>query len=60
MRRKRTTTKKHQAKPVTVFVRCHEPLLSMLDTYRRSEPDVRTRAAALRRLAIIALKSKGR
>jgi hypothetical protein len=58
MRRKRPT-KKHQAKPVTVFVR-YEPLLAMLDRYRRSDSAVPTRAAALRRLAVIALKSKGR
>jgi hypothetical protein len=41
----------------TVGVRCHEPLLAMLDAYRRDEPDLPTRATALRRLAIIALKA---
>jgi hypothetical protein len=60
MRRKKTTTKKHEAKPVTVFVRCHEPLLAMLDEYLRSEPDIRTRASALRRLATVALRDKNR
>jgi hypothetical protein len=43
---------------VTVGVRCHSPLLALLDKYRRSEPDIPTRAAALRRLAIAALKDK--
>jgi hypothetical protein len=41
----------------TIWVRCHEPLLAMLDAYRRDEPDLPTRATALRRLAIIALKA---
>lgn len=41
----------------TIGVRCHEPLLAMLDAYRRNEPDLPTRASALRRLAIIALKA---
>jgi hypothetical protein len=39
----------------TVGVRCHDPLLKMLDDYRRDEPDLPTRASALRRLAIIGL-----
>jgi hypothetical protein len=39
----------------TVGVRCHDPLLKMLDDYRRNEPDLPTRASALRRLAIIGL-----
>jgi hypothetical protein len=41
----------------TIWVRCHEPLLAMLDAYRQDEPDLPTRATALRRLAIIALKA---
>jgi hypothetical protein len=58
---RREKTKKHEAKTsVTVGVRCHGPLLAMLDAYRRGEPDVPTRASALRRLAIIALKGKRR
>jgi hypothetical protein len=57
-----TTTKKQVAKKmsVTVGVRCHSPLLALLDKYRRSEPDIPTRASALRRLAIAALKDKSR
>jgi len=39
----------------TIGVRCHDPLLKMLDDYRRNEPDLPTRASALRRLAIIGL-----
>jgi len=39
----------------TIGVRCHEPLLKMVDDYRRKEPDLPTRASALRRLAIIGL-----
>jgi hypothetical protein len=39
----------------TIGVRCHEPLLKMVDDYRRNEPDLPTRASALRRLAIIGL-----
>ena len=42
---------------VTIGVRCPQPLLSMLDEYRRNEPDIPTRASALRRLAILALKN---
>jgi hypothetical protein len=58
-KRKKTTTKKREAKTsVTVGVRCHGPLLAMLDDYRRSEPDIPTRASALRRLAIIGLRDK--
>ena len=38
-----------------VGVRRHDPLLKMLDDYRRDEPDLPTRASALRRLAIIGL-----
>jgi hypothetical protein len=52
---------KREAKTsVTIGVRCHGPLLAMLDDYRRSEPDLPTRASALRRLAIIGLKDKSR
>src|SRR6516225_10562002 len=60
-KRKKTTTKKREAKTsVTVGVRCHRPLLAMLDDYRRSEPDIPTRASALRRLAIIGLRDRSR
>jgi hypothetical protein len=48
----RRTTNGHGT---TVGVRCHDPLLKMLDDYRRDEPDLPTRASALRRLAIIGL-----
>jgi hypothetical protein len=41
----------------TVGVRCHNNLLAMIDEYRRNEPDLPTRASALRRLAIMALKA---
>jgi hypothetical protein len=41
----------------TVGVRCHNNLLAMVDEYRRNEPDLPTRASALRRLAIIGLKA---
>jgi hypothetical protein len=59
--RKKTTTEKRGALiSVTVGVRCHERLLAMLDEYRRGEPDIPTRASALRRLAIAALKSQSR
>jgi hypothetical protein len=60
IRRRKRPTKKHQGKPVTVFVRCHEPLLAMLDRYRRSESDVRTRAAALRRLGPLTTRNDAR
>jgi hypothetical protein len=61
MSREKTTTKSRKAKKsVTVGVRCHEPLLAMLDEYRRDEPDIPTRASALRRLALVALRSKHR
>jgi hypothetical protein len=61
MNREKTITKEHRAKvSVTVGVRCHEPLLAMVDKYRRREPDIPTRASALRRLAIAALKSQNR
>jgi hypothetical protein len=39
----------------TIGVRCRDPLLKMLDDYRRNEPDLPTRASALRRLAIVGL-----
>ena len=57
---KATTKKREAKKSVTVGVRCHRPLLAMLDDYRRSEPDIPTRASALRRLAIIGLRDKSR
>ena len=61
MRRERMPTKKRgrpaKGPGTTIFVRCHDPLLAMLDAYRRNEPDLPTRASALRRLAIIALKT---
>jgi hypothetical protein len=61
MNREKTTTKKQEAKvSVTVGVRCHGPLLVMLDEYRRDEPDIPTRASAMRRLAIMALRGKNR
>jgi len=61
MKHGKTTTKKREAKTsVTVGVRCHGPLLAMLDDYRRSEPDIPTRASALRRLAIIGLRDRSR
>jgi hypothetical protein len=41
---------------ITVGVRCPQPLLSMIDEYRRSEPDLPPRASALRRLALLGLK----
>jgi hypothetical protein len=54
-----TKTRGRRAKGpgTTIGVRCHEPLLAMLDAYRRNEPDLLTRASALRRLATIALKA---
>jgi len=55
---KRTTHKKRGKTSVTVGVRCPEPLLLMLDHYRCDEPDIPTRASALRRLAILALKNR--
>ncbi len=55
--RKADTTKQRKLS-VTVGVRCPEPLLSMLDEYRRKEPDIPTRASALRRLAIMGLKRR--
>jgi hypothetical protein len=59
--RGKTATKKREAKmSVTIGVRCHRPLLAMLDEYRRGEPDIPTRASALRRLAIMALRGKDR
>jgi hypothetical protein len=53
-------TKKHYpiwTPSTTVGVRCHPNLLVMIDAYRRDEPDLPTRASAIRRLAIIGLKA---
>jgi hypothetical protein len=41
----------------TIGVRCHPNLLLLIDAYRRDEPDLPTRASAIRRLAIIGLKA---
>jgi hypothetical protein len=60
MGRKKLAKKAEAKVSVTVFVRCDEPLLAMLDKYRLSQPDIPKRPSALRRLAIAALKSKGR
>jgi hypothetical protein len=56
---KKLPTKKRGAvtHSTTVGVRCHDNLLEMIDEYRRNEPDLPTRASALRRLAIMALKA---
>ena len=42
-----------------IGVRCHDELLAAIDTWRRGELDFPTRANAIRRLAIIGLKSLG-
>jgi hypothetical protein len=39
----------------TIGVRCQNDLLAEIDEYRRKEPDIPTRAEALRRLATAAL-----
>jgi hypothetical protein len=41
----------------TVGVRCHPNLLTMIDAFRKDEPDLPTRASAIRRLAIIGLRA---
>jgi hypothetical protein len=42
----------------TVYVRCSPTMAKALDDWRRSEPDLPTRAEALRRIAAKALKIK--
>jgi hypothetical protein len=42
----------------TVYVRCSPTMVDALDEWRRSEPDLPTRAEALRRIAARALKIK--
>jgi len=56
---KKLPTKKRGAvtHSTTVGVRCHDNLIEVIDEYRRNEPDLPTRASALRRLAIMALKA---
>jgi hypothetical protein len=44
----------------TVGARCHDRLMKLLDDFRRNEPDLPTRATALRRLAIVGLTAKRR
>jgi hypothetical protein len=40
---------------ITVGVRCHDDLLTAIDKWRRKEPDIATRATAIRRLAEMGL-----
>jgi hypothetical protein len=42
----------------TVYVRCSPSMVKAIDDWRRSEPDLPTRAEALRRIAARALKVK--
>ena len=42
----------------TVYVRCSPTMVEALDAWRRTEPDLPTRAEALRRIAAKALKIK--
>ena len=42
----------------TVYVRCSPTMVEALDEWRRTEPDLPTRAEALRRIAARALKIK--
>lgn len=40
---------------VTIGVRCHDDMLAYIDTWRRKEPDLPTRATAIRRLTELGL-----
>jgi len=42
----------------TVGVRCQDEMLAAVDDWRRKQPDLPTRATAIRRLAEIGLKAK--
>jgi len=42
----------------TVYVRCSPTMVQAIDEWRRNEPDLPTRAEALRRIAARALKIK--
>ena len=42
----------------TVYVRCSQTMVEALDAWRRTDPDLPTRAEALRRIAAKALKLK--
>jgi metal-responsive CopG/Arc/MetJ family transcriptional regulator len=43
---------------MTIGVRCHDDLLDKIDEFRRGEPDLPTRAEAIRRLTSIGLASR--
>jgi hypothetical protein len=45
---------------ITLGVRCHPPLLSRIDEWRRVQADIPNRAEAIRRLVELGLKTKAR
>jgi hypothetical protein len=44
----------------TVGVRCQDAMLADVDDWRRKQPDLPTRATAIRRLAELGLKAKSK
>lgn len=64
-RQEKRLAKKKRGRPATgrgttVGVRCQDSLLLEIDSWRRNEPDLPTRATAIRRLAELGLKAKAR
>jgi hypothetical protein len=62
-RQEKRLAKKARGRPATgrgttVGVRCQDEMLAAVDDWRRKQPDLPTRATAIRRLAEIALKAK--
>jgi hypothetical protein len=64
-RQEKRLAKKRRGRPATgrgttVGVRCQDEMLGEVDDWRRKQPDLPTRATAIRRLAEIGLKAKGK
>lgn len=62
-RQEKRLAKKGRGRPATgrgttVGVRCQDGMLDAVDEWRRKQPDLPTRATAIRRLAEIGLKAK--
>lgn len=55
-----TTQKKPQVKGQTFQMRADDDFLSLIDEWRRMEPDLPSRAEAIRRLVTFAIAQKGK
>jgi len=57
---KKTRGRPATGRGTTVGVRCQDAMLADIDDWRRKQPDLPTRATAIRRLAELGLKAKGK